>query len=60
MRAAVPGASAAVDPLAPRYRAMADEVALATYRANRTMYDRLLTKTPSAKWASRASGTVSA
>ena len=47
MRAAVRGASAAVDPLAPRYRAMADEVALATYRANRVMYDRLQTKTPS-------------
>ena len=47
LRAAVPGAPPAVDPLAPRYRAMPDEVALATYRANRVMYDRLQTKTPS-------------
>src|SRR5262245_16013933 len=45
-RAAVRGVSHAVDPLAPRYRAMPDEVALATYRANRAMYDPLLTKTP--------------
>jgi len=42
-------ARVAIDPAAPRYRAMPDEVALATYRRNKEFYDEIAKNLPSQK-----------